>query len=205
MTTRIAGGALPDGLVDRPLESLDPAGQVFHFVEVIQQGGFLRGLLEVDGLVPAGEVTLRPGFHAGRRAPPVPEQKLAEAVTGAQLVSLRRLPRPHQVAQHLVRGIRHPHRGQVSRAVTARKLPRIAPIGLDAIAGLHRHQRRRDAVAVDAEAGQRLVDPVAGGPLLIAGAQRLDRPERLEVLHGGSVRERPREAEGGGRANPKPW
>ena len=57
-----------------------------------------------------------------------------------------------EIPQRFVRGIRHPHRGQVAGAVAARQFLGVPSIGLDPITGLRRHQRGRHDVAVRAEA-----------------------------------------------------
>jgi len=88
------------------------------------------------------QVLVGPGVQPLRRAPSVAQQELAQAMPGAQLITLGRPARAHQVPQRLVRRIRHPHGRKVPGAVTARQLLGIAPVGLDPIPGLHRHQRR---------------------------------------------------------------
>jgi hypothetical protein len=114
---------------------------------------FLRGLLEVH-LPDPREVSLRPGGRRRRRTPAVPQQTLPEAVPRAQLILLCRPPGTHQVAQRLVRGVWDPHRRQITGPVAPRQLGRIAPVRLDAIAGLHRDQGRRHHVAVHPETRQ---------------------------------------------------
>ena len=51
--------------------------------------------------------------------------------------------RAAQVAHGLVVGIRHVHRRQLPRAVQARQLQRVAPVGLDALAAPARGNERR--------------------------------------------------------------
>ena len=64
------------------------------------------------------------------------QQKLAQPMPRAQLILLRGFARAHQIAQGLMRRVRHPHRRQVARAITPRQLHRIPPIGLHPIARL---------------------------------------------------------------------
>jgi hypothetical protein len=120
---------------------------MFDFVQVVQPGSLLRRLLELQ-LSNPGQVSLRPRRH-GRRGPPaMPQQKLAQAVACTKLVLLCRFSGAHQVAQRLVRSVRHPYRREITGAIAPSQLARIAPVRLDAIPGLHRHQRRRDDLAV---------------------------------------------------------
>jgi len=48
--------------------------------------------------------------------------------------------RTDQIAQTFVRGVRHPHPGQVSELVKDRHLLLIAPVGLDPLTWLARNQ-----------------------------------------------------------------
>ncbi len=70
---RLNDGAHPlrrsfHGVVNRALEPRDPIGLVLDLMEVIQQGGLLRGVLKEHGFDPR-QVLLRPRSHAvdGRR------------------------------------------------------------------------------------------------------------------------------------------
>ena len=122
------------------------------------------------------------------------QQKLAQAVSRAQLIALGRLPCTHQVAQSLVRRIRYPHRRELPGAVAARQLFGVAPIRLDPIPGLDRHQRGRHHLAVDPQLAQLPVQHVAGRPRLVAHPQLL-RPTELahQALHGfGTVGDHPK-------------
>src|SRR5256885_8878649 len=67
---------------------------------------------------------------------------ISQAVPGAQLITLGRPARAHQIAQRLVRGVRHPYGREVPGAVTARQLHSIATVSLDPISGFHRYQCR---------------------------------------------------------------
>jgi hypothetical protein len=83
-----------DRLVNRVLEPFETIGHVLDLVEVIQQGGLLRGVLKVDGL-DTGEVRLGPWIHRRGRTPATPQQKLAQAMTRAQLILLGGLAGSH--------------------------------------------------------------------------------------------------------------
>jgi len=67
--------------------------------------------------------------------------------------------------------------GQIAGAITAGKLGRIAPIGLDAVAGFHGDQGGGDHVAVDAQLGELPVEDVAIGAPLIADPQSSRRAQ----------------------------
>jgi hypothetical protein len=89
------------------------------------------------------KVTLGPVLQASGRPTPLAQQELTQAVLGAQLVSLGIRPRADQVAQRLVRLVRHPHRSQITTAQQTGELECVAPIGLDLVARSFRYQRRR--------------------------------------------------------------
>ena len=69
-----------------------------------------------------------------------------------------------QVAQRLVLGVRYPDRRQISAPVTARHLQRIAPVRLDAVARLHRYQRRRYHIELHAQTESSPIAPESDGP-----------------------------------------
>ena len=100
----------------------------------------------------------------------------------SQLILLGRLARPHQIAQRLGACVRNPHRRQIAGSMTARQPLRIPPVRLHPVAGLHRNQRRRDHLALDAQLRQLPVENVAGRTSFIAGPQLLDRPQLLHQL-----------------------
>jgi len=85
---------------------------------------------------------------------PAAQQQLLQPMARAQLVLLRRLARPHQVPQRLVRLIRHPDSCEITGPIATRQLQRVSPVRLDPVAGFHRHQRRRHHIAVHAELRQ---------------------------------------------------
>ena len=119
------------------------------------------------------QVLHAPRLDPRRRTPPMAQQELAQPVPRPQLILLRRLARPHQIAQRLVLRVRHPHRRQVPAAVAPRQLLGVPPIRLHPIARLHRHQRRRHDLALHPERGQLPVQHVAGRPRLVADPQPL--------------------------------
>ena len=91
------------------------------------------------------------------------QQELAEPVAGPQLIALGCEPSPHQVPQRLMRRVRHPHRRQIPRSVAARQLLRIAPVRLDPVPGLHRHQGRGDYLALHPQLAQLPIQHVTAG------------------------------------------
>jgi hypothetical protein len=69
-------------LVDRALEPFDAIGDMIDFVQIVQPGGLLRRLLELN-LSDPRQVSLRPRRHGRRGTPPVPQQEFPEAVARA--------------------------------------------------------------------------------------------------------------------------
>ena len=145
-----------------------------HFVQTIQQRGFLRRLCVADLLEPL-HVTFRPRLHSQRWTPARTQQELGQPMPRAQLILLGRLPLPDKIAQCFGIFIRNPHRSQITGAVTARQLQRIPPVGLDAISGLLRNQRRRHHRALDSQLRQLPVKYEARRAGFIAGPQMLGR------------------------------
>ena len=67
------------------------------------------------------------------------------------------------------------HHCQQPRSQQLRELPRVASVGLHAIAGPARDQRRRDHLAVDALGLEPTLQREAAGPGLVAGDDRARR------------------------------
>jgi hypothetical protein len=74
----------------------------------------------------------------------VAQQQRLQPVARLALHRYRIFARAHQIAQRLVGRLGHVDRRQLSRAGQARELDRVARVGLDALAGLLRRQRRRN-------------------------------------------------------------
>ncbi len=100
----------------------------------------------------------------------------------SQLILLGRLSRPDKIAQCFRAFIRHPHRGQITGAVTARQLQSIPPVGLDPVPGLLRNQRRRHHIALDSQLRQLPVQYEARRAGFIAGSQMLGRTKLADEL-----------------------
>src|ERR1700722_11615632 len=66
--------------------------------------------------------------------------------------------------------------------MTARKLQRIPPVGLDLVPGLLRNQRRRHHIALDAQLRQLPIEYEAGRAGFIAGPQLLRRSKLADEL-----------------------
>jgi hypothetical protein len=98
-------------------------------------------------------------------------EELRQPIAGPQLITLGGKPGTYSVAQGLVGRIRHPDRRQIAGSVTARQLLGVAPVGLDAIGGLRRHEVRRDDVAGDPHLAQLPVQHVLRRSRFIAHAQ----------------------------------
>lgn len=75
---------------------------------------------------------------------------------------------PDQVAQRFMRGVRNPDGRQVSGAVQNGQLLRVAPVGLNSLAGLARDQRRRNHHASVAERGELAMDAVPAAARFVA-------------------------------------
>jgi hypothetical protein len=150
-------------------------------VHTVEQRGFLRRMLIADLLEPL-RMTLCPRLHSQRRTPTRTQQELGQPVARAQLILLGRLSRPDKIAQCFRSFIRHPYRGQIVGAVTARQLQRIPPVGLDLVLGLLRNQRRRYNIALDSQLRQLPVQYEARRAGFIAGAQVLRRTKLTDEL-----------------------
>jgi uncharacterized protein YcbK (DUF882 family) len=101
----------------------------------------------------------------------VPQQKRQQLLALAAQVLGGRLARANQIAHRLVKGIRHPHCGQLAGAQQPGQGHRIAPIGLDPLARLLRDQRRRHDRAVVTQLPDLPVQPVTRRARLIAEMQ----------------------------------
>jgi hypothetical protein len=99
-----------------------------------------------------------------------------------QLILLGCLTRPHQIAQRLRSLVRNPHCRQIAGSITASQPLRIAAIRLHPVAGLHRHQRRRDHFASNAQLRQLPIQHVTRRARFVAALQLLDRPQPLHQL-----------------------
>jgi hypothetical protein len=118
------------------------------------------------------------------------EEGLEPALGGLQVLE-RILPGAGQITDRFVLDLGHVHRGQIARAHQAREGDRIAPVGLDAIAGPLGNQRRGHHEAPELLAPQVAVQPVPAGPRLVdeneAFALRLQLWDQLvEVAVSGS-------------------
>ena len=107
---------------------------------------------------------IRLRMHASRTVVAVPQRELAETLSSAQLVLLRRFPRAHQIPQRRMRNGRTPHRRQVTGPMAACQLPRVAAIRLDPIVGLHADQRGGHHRARHAQRRQLPIQHIAGRP-----------------------------------------
>jgi hypothetical protein len=95
------------------------------------------------------------------------QQELAQVVLGAQPISARVVTGSHQVAQCLMRLVRHPDARQVTTAQQPRQLDRVALIGLDAISWPAWDQRGRHHEVLHAESRELAMERVSGGPGLV--------------------------------------
>ena len=164
-------------------------------MNVVEECRLLSRVLEAKRLDPQ-QVLRRPALHPGRRAETATQEKLPEAVPRAQLVLLRDLSGPHEIAQGFMRRVRHPHRRQIATPVASSQLLRVASVGLHPVARLDRHQRRCHDVAVHAELAQMPVQAIAVGSCLVADAKSARWPQLLHqpphrILAIGNAPQRP--------------
>src|SRR6266516_1958662 len=111
-----------DGSGNTTLQAQDALVRMLDLVDVVRKRDLLCGLFEVDFFLGPGDVVHRPGLHSCRRSSSVPQEELRQPVSGTQLVLFGREPRPYEIPQRLVCGIRDPHRCQVAGTVVAREL-----------------------------------------------------------------------------------
>ena len=156
--------------------------RMLDLVDVVRKRDLLCGLFEVDFFLGPGDVVHRPGLHSCRRSSSVPQEELRQPVSGTQLVLFGREPRPYEIPQRLVCGIRDPHRCQVAGTVVARELRRVPAIGFHTVASFHRYQRRRYHLAFHPEFRKLPVQCVPRRPRFVAGPQLIGRPELLQQL-----------------------
>ena len=116
---------------------------MLYFGQVVSHGRFLCRLGKADALKPS-HVTEGPGLGAAWWPLSLAQQELAQPIAGAVLILYCGLSGPHQIAQGLVRRIGYPDRRELLRAERARQLTGVATVGLDAVTGSHRDQRRGD-------------------------------------------------------------
>ena len=103
-------------------------------------------------------------------------------------------PHAHEIAHSLVGLVGNPHLGQLSGPKQLREHHRVAPIGLDLVAGPSRDQRRRHHIAAMAEARRQPIEVVAQRPGLVGEMQLLatlaelpqHRPDRLGRIGNGA-------------------
>lgn len=107
------------------------------------------------------------------------EEKLAQAVSCTEGIFLRRLPRPDQIPQRLVCGIRHPDRRHVACPVTPRQFDRIAPIDRPSITRFDGHQRRSHDLAPHPQRHQLPIDDVPRRTGFVTHPSVASRPQLL--------------------------
>ena len=112
-----------------------------------------------------------PGADAGGRVDRPAQQELGQPVACPQLVGLGIVAGADEIAQRLTRLVGDPDRCEVAAAQQSGELGRVAPVGLDPVAGLGRDERRRDDDALDAQRGELAVERVAGRAGLVGDAQ----------------------------------
>ena len=118
----------------------------------------------------------------GRALPATAQQKLAQAMSSTQLVSLGRLAGAHQVAKGFVSGIGNPYRCQVSGPIAAGQFQGVASIGFHAFAGLDGYKRGGNHFAVHAQRSQLPIQHISCGPGFVASSQLFHRTKLVNQL-----------------------
>jgi len=95
----------------------------------------LRGMRERQFAQPAA-VSLGPVCTVEAAA--VPQQEAHQLLACLALVLHRLRPHAHQIPHRLVRLVGNPHLGQLARTQQLGEHHRVAPVGLDLVAGLAR-------------------------------------------------------------------
>ncbi len=158
------------------LKPLHPLGRGARDGAVVIEHDLVGHLGERDPLEP-GLVGAAPGADSRRRVDRPAQQELGEPVACPQLVGLGIVAGTDEIAQRLTRLVGDPDRCEVAAAQQSGELGRVAPVGLDPVAGLGRDERRGDDDALDAERGELAVERVAGRAGLVGDAQPGVRPQ----------------------------
>ena len=110
----------------------------------------------------------------------VAQQLLGDTVTRRRPGAAQIVAAAHQVPEAFGLRRRWLHEGQLAGAAQAHELLRVAAVGLDAIPGADRDQRRRDNVARHPETGQQPVQVEPAGPGLVTDRQTLGAAEPVD-------------------------
>lgn len=129
-----------DGVIDRLFEASDPLARMVDLGQVVGQRRLLRDVLETQRSDPL-EVFRAPRRAGGRLARGT-QQELAEALSSAVLIVLRRLTCTHEVAQRFVGLVGNPDRREVTGTEAASQRKRVPTVRLDPVTGLPRHGNR---------------------------------------------------------------
>src|SRR3954447_17142193 len=113
---------------------------------------------------------LGPGPGAGID-PPMAQQKGLQMLALRAQVRHRGLTGPHQLAYRFMPGVGNPDAGEFASAMQAGQGNGIPAIGFDALARSLRDQRGSNDGAVMPEGGDLPLQPIAGGPGLVAEQQ----------------------------------
>ena len=163
------------------------AGQTFigclRGQDVLGERQLIASVLE--GLVgqPAC-VGLVPGRFAGID-PAVAQQESLQVLARFQAHLQSVLASTPQIAQRFVLDVRYPDRLQLPGAQQLGQACAVAPIGLDAVTGALRNQRRRHHLAAIPFPNQTPIQPVAGRARLISHQLRRRRPQLAQHLQQG--------------------
>lgn len=119
-----------------------------------------------------------PRADTRRRRLTLYQEELGQAMMCTELVHLGVGTCTDEAPKALMLLVRHPHRPQVARSEKPSELEAVAPVGLDAIARSHRHERGSDDGAVDPECAQLPMQTYPMGPASYAATGRTFGPPR---------------------------
>ena len=175
ITARIAGdaGGWPRRARARAAQS---RGRVLDLVDIVESGRFLRGGIGMR-TVPPTAMAIRPRLQGRRRPPAMAEEELPQPMPRAELIALRGFARPHQIPQGFMRGVRHPHRGQVVRPIAPHQFQRVPAIGLHPVARFHRSKLGATTSHPTPSGASCQYRTIARRPRLVTHAQSISGPE----------------------------
>ena len=167
----LAAGDLAKPSVERVELTLDPVDVDQQLLERFPREGIVEALAREPATV-----QLRPRRLALPEDPAVAQQLLEHPVTRRQPRAAQIITRAQQIAQPLELRGRGMHEPQHASAIQRHELLRVTAIGLDAVTGTDRDQRRRDHIARHAHLRQQSPQREPARPRLIADRQA--RPGR---------------------------
>jgi hypothetical protein len=162
-------------VVDRPQLGVDGVEVSAHMLERALGERVGQPLAREPGLMLLG-----PGLLAFAVDVAVAQQLLGDPVARRGARPAQVLAGPDMVTQPLLLGRGRLNEGELAGAVEAHQLLGVAAVGLDAIAGPDRHQRRRDHIAGNPHAREQPKQVVTARPRLVRDGQTVRAAEPVE-------------------------